>query len=128
MLMESFGGDKQRALWYVMVLFLWSIVSVNVYLKIELNSCFFPNHPQEPVSLDNNREFKQRRRRRQRERQKCNRFNMQTLHVPHAFFVFSLTKGDSKFSSDVYVTNSLPSCEKSLLRRKEVLFVDRPVK
>ena len=58
----------------------------------------------------------------------CKRFNMQTLHVLHAFFVFSRTKGDSKFFSDVYVTNSLPSCEKSLLRRKEVLFVDRPVK
>ena len=33
MLMESFGGDKQRALWYVMVLFLWSIVSVNVCIS-----------------------------------------------------------------------------------------------
>ena len=44
------------------------------------------------------------------------------------FLYFSLTKGDSKFFSDGYVTNSLPSCEKSLLRRKEVLFLDRPVK
>ena len=65
---------------------------MNVYLKIELNSCFFANHPQEPVSLDNNREFKQR------ERQKCNRFNMQTLHVLHAFLYFLSQKVTANFS------------------------------
>ena len=44
------------------------------------------------------------------------------------FLYFLSQKVNCKFFSDGYVTNSLPSCEKSLLRRKEVLFVDRPVK